>query len=162
MRPYPDKIVSSVFDITADFLREKGFRALLLDVDGTIAKTHSHALLSGVPEWVQNLKQRGVKVLLLSNRRRPGQVEPLAGQLSVPYIERAKKPRIHGFQRACALLDVPEGQTAAAGDKIYTDVWGARRAGVYAIFVSPADTRMPTLPIRKLIEKPFMKERHHV
>lgn len=49
----------------------------------------------------------------------------------------AHKPSPENYLKAAALMDVPKEQVIFIGDQIFTDIWGARLAGIYSILVQP-------------------------
>ena len=50
------------------------------------------------------------------------------------------KPLPRAFRRGMELLNLPPGQVAVVGDQLFTDVFGAKRLGLYAILVNPLST----------------------
>lgn len=53
------------------------------------------------------------------------------------YIFKAGKPGIAGYRRAMERLGTTENTTLFVGDQLFTDVWGAKRAGIVAYLVKP-------------------------
>ena len=45
----------------------------------------------------------------------------------------ASKPSRKGYERAMADMGTDKDSTLFVGDQIFTDVWGAKRTGIYAI-----------------------------
>ncbi|MDO4580997.1 MAG: YqeG family HAD IIIA-type phosphatase [Bacillota bacterium] len=136
----PDLHVAAVTDIPLAELWQNGVRGLLFDVDNTIALWRSPELSAEVRRWFAELPALGFCACLLSNSDR-ARVEPLAAALNIPYIYRAKKPAAAGFKRAGDLLRLDKRQLAMVGDQLFTDIYGARRAGIYAILVDYIDPR---------------------
>lgn len=59
------------------------------------------------------------------------------GDLGIRYVGHAGKPGTGGFLRAMEEAgEIPE-HTAMVGDKLLTDMLGARRSGVLALMVEP-------------------------
>ena len=47
---------------------------------------------------------------------------------------------------------------AAVGDQLFTDVWGANRAGIVSILTRPIyEDTVPFIKFKRLLEKPFLK-----
>ena len=57
--PFPQRIFSRVTDITPALLAGLGVRGILLDIDGTIAPTHTPLPPQEVRDWLDTLKQAG-------------------------------------------------------------------------------------------------------
>ena len=53
------------------------------------------------------------------------------------YIYKAGKPKTAGYERAMQRMKTDAQTTLFVGDQIFTDVWGANRAGIYTILVKP-------------------------
>ena len=68
--------------------------------------------------------------MILSNNRSSRRVETFCSQLGIRYVGHAGKPKTRGYREAMALAGAPPGETAMLGDKLLTDVLGARRSGV--------------------------------
>lgn len=58
-------------------------------------------------------------------------------QVQVQYIFKAGKPKISGYERAMELMGTDRGNTLFVGDQIFTDVYGANRAGIHTILTRP-------------------------
>ena len=60
-----------------------------------------------------------------------------------------------GYRKAVALLGLPEEKIFAVGDQIYTDIWGANRAGIKAVLTEPFTLREEIqIVLKRLLEKP--------
>ena len=53
------------------------------------------------------------------------------------------------------------GETLFVGDQIFTDIWGANRAGMDTILTDPVDrsTDEIQIVIKRFLERPFRRER---
>ena len=58
-------------------------------------------------------------------------------QLGISYVGHADKPSRKGFRQAMERIGVSPEQTAMLGDKLLTDVLGAKRSGISALMVEP-------------------------
>ena len=154
----PDKMVADVTSITLPFLRDKGIKALLLDIDGTLMPTKASQPTSDVFAWIDVMKSGGIKLFILSNSRRGWRVKELGGRIEAPFLHLSRKPFKGGYLKALAALGLPPESAAMVGDQIFTDILGANRCGIYSILVRSTDTDLWYHPLRRLAEKPFMKE----
>lgn len=145
----PDEYVKSVFEIDFEALYEKGFRALIFDIDNTLVPQDEDASKPTV-ELFERLASLGFKAFILSNNSEK-RVSRFANAVSVPYLSRARKPLKRGYNRALSLLKAEGEHAVFVGDRLLTDVFGAKRAGIYCILVEylKKDGERPNL-IRKI------------
>lgn len=57
--------------------------------------------------------------------------------VQVQYLFKAGKPGRAGYEQAMQMLQCDVTNTLFVGDQLFTDVWGARRCGIYSILVQP-------------------------
>lgn len=136
----PRARLKSVTAITPEWLRERGLKAILLDLDNTLVpyKTYGEAP-QGLLEWLQILKEAGIQVMLVSNgsRRR---VHYWREKLEVPGFGPAGKPWF-GFRKALRRLALSPREVAVVGDQLFTDVLGGNLIGAYTVLVPPLSKR---------------------
>ena len=133
----PDQVFDRYTRITPQFLRERGVRLLLCDLDYTLAPRSVSAPDGALRAWLDRCREAGVTVAILSNNRSPRRVEAFCGALGIWYVGHAGKPSVKGFRRAMDQAGAGPEETAMLGDKLLTDVLGARRSGVKALMVEP-------------------------
>jgi uncharacterized protein len=133
----PKEIVYSIAAIDVARLRERGFDALLLDMDNTLLPWKDSVVPAFAIEWVRQAKAAGMKVCIVSNTHRPSRLKSIAESLGVEFVARALKPRSKGFDLAMARLCSTPDRTVMIGDQLLTDVWGGNRAGMHTILVRP-------------------------
>ena len=131
---YPDLYLDSVKNINPELLRKKNIKGLIIDVDNTLID-YDRNLIEGAESWSKNLKDEGIRCIILSNSNKKDKVEKVANTLDMPYILFAKKPLKSGFLRACELIKLRPEEVAAVGDQIFTDVIGANRCNMFSILV---------------------------
>ena len=152
--PIPDFRFRRLCDIGPDFLKRRGIRLLLMDLDNTISPYRVGAPTEETLSWSERMTAAGIRLFIVSNNRgnRPETFSRLVG---VPYLKLAKKPSRRGLRRAMELEGIPPGETALVGDQIYTDVLAANRAGVASILVEPIRLSNPLHAVRYALELPF-------
>ena len=137
-RYMPKYRFKSVCDITADFLKQKGIKGLLLDIDNTLIYDETLTPLPGVKEWVQRMQSEDIPLVIVSNAIAP-RVYITAKRLGIKeYIYSAKKPKPDGLLRAAEKLGLPIDSLAMVGDQLKTDMLAANTAGATAIFTDRA------------------------
>jgi len=87
----PEVVFDSVKDIDFNYLNEKGIKGILLDIDNTLIDMQK-VMPVGIYEWVQEAKNRGFKVAILSNTNKKEKLDPISKSLGIDYISFAKKP----------------------------------------------------------------------
>ena len=72
----------------------------------------------------------------MSNNKEP-RVKMFHDDVHVPYIYKAGKPSVKGYIRAVEMMGLTREQVLFVGDQLFTDVYGAKRAGMRNILVKP-------------------------
>ena len=133
----PDRLYADYTAITPQMLQSWGIRLLLCDLDYTLAPRSVARPDKQVLAWVQAMKDAGIEVMILSNNRSSARVEEFCKDMGITYVGHAGKPAKRGYREAMAKAGVTEKETAMLGDKLLTDVLGARRSGLLAMMVEP-------------------------
>jgi len=48
-------------------------------------------------------------------------------------------------------------ETIAIGDQLFTDIWGANRAGMHSLLVKPMESKEEIqILVKRLLERPFL------
>ena len=135
---HPDYRFHRIWEITPEWLRQRGIEVLLLDVDNTLTNHNNPNVPPQVEGWISSMREAGVKLLILSNNK-AGRVAPFAEGFGLGWVARAAKPLGHGVRRACRTLGTSQPQLAIIGDQIFTDVLCGRWAGITSILVDPME-----------------------
>ncbi|MFZ3172155.1 MAG: YqeG family HAD IIIA-type phosphatase [Carboxydocellales bacterium] len=153
----PDLMITKLEAINAEVLEKHQLQAIIVDLDNTILPWRGKDISDQTKQWFQLNIQAGIKFCIVSNNS-SRRVSRLAGDLGIPAISRAAKPRRKNFRRALRVLDTAPENTAVVGDQIFTDVLGGNRMGLFTILVSPINKYefIGTRLVRKL-EKLFLK-----
>ena len=152
----PDGVYPSVYQIGGGDLARRGISLLLADLDNTLARYGQPEPDPALQVWKDSLTAAGVDLFLLSNSRKPRRAERFARSLDIPFLGHAGKPGTGGFYRAMEQMGRTSAQTAMVGDQIFTDVLGAKRAGVLALMVEPIRLAgNPGRYLRYAVEEPF-------
>ena len=96
----PDRLFETYEEVTPEYLRQRGIRLLLSDLDYTLAPKYVPHPDDRVREWLRRMEEGGVQVMILSNNRSSHRVETFCRELGIPYVGHAQKPRTTGFHRA--------------------------------------------------------------
>ena len=134
-RFYPDEYMDSAYQIEFARLYQEGYRGVIFDIDNTLVPHGAPADKQAKALFVQ-LKELGYQCCLLSNNKEP-RVKMFNDEVQVEYIFKAGKPKVSGYERAMELMGTDKGNTLFVGDQIFTDVYGAKRAGLRTILTRP-------------------------
>ena len=132
---YPDVYLDSTYVIKFDELYRQGYRGVIFDIDNTLVP-HGAPADERAKVLFAHLKELGFQCCLLSNNQKP-RVEMFNKEIQVHYIENAHKPSVKNYRRAMELMHTDLKSTLFVGDQLFTDVYGARRTGMYSILVKP-------------------------
>ena len=92
--------------------------------------------LDGARQYFKELKQIGFTTCLISNNKEP-RVKSFCDKVDSDYIFKAGKPLPGGYEEGIRKMKTTKENTLFIGDQIFTDVLGAKRAGLYTIMVKP-------------------------
>ncbi len=67
--------VRRVTDLKADELKRLGIKGLALDIDNTIAYDSVLTFIEGVPEWIQTMREGGIRLVIVSMPCPPGRAK---------------------------------------------------------------------------------------
>ena len=84
------------------------------------------------------LRTIGFETCIISNNKEY-RVKPLADACGSSYVSKAGKPSPVNYIKAMEIMGTDKGNTFFVGDQLFTDVWGANKAGIMSILVKPID-----------------------
>ena len=132
---YPTKYLDSSYSIDYEQLYRSGIRGLIYDIDNTLVE-HGMPATERAIKLFEQLRSIGFDTCLISNNKEP-RVKPFADAVGSKYVYDAHKPSRKNYIRAMELMGTDTGNTYFIGDQIFTDVYGANRAGTPSILVKP-------------------------
>lgn len=153
----PDYVFDRFLSVTPEFIKAKGIRCILSDIDNTLVTYDDAIPTDEVITWLSSMEENGITVAFLSNNSN-ARVKKFAENLSNVWYADAKKPLTGKAKKVLATLGFLPKETAFLGDQIFTDVWTGNFLGVaLTILVPPIkDKRDPFTQGKRLLEKPFM------
>lgn len=137
----PTRIVDDLRDIDLAALHAQGKRLILLDVDNTLVPWRQEDIPEWVFEWIAGGRAVGLEFCILSNTRRHARLARLSERLDIPFLRGRFKPSRAMYAMALAQFGVQPEQAIMLGDQLFTDVLGANRSGIDAIWVRPMTRR---------------------
>lgn len=152
---FPNAECKSTYDIDFQRYYDQGYRGIIFDIDNTLVP-HNAGPTSQVIAFMKHLKEIGFSVCLLSNNKEP-RVAAFNEPLQVYYIFKAGKPSKKGYQRAMEQMHTLSENTLFVGDQLFTDVWGAKRTGIFSILVKPIHPKEEIqIVLKRRLEKPIL------
>ena len=152
----PHRVLDCYTQVTPQMLGSLGIQLLLCDLDYTLAPKSVPRPDETLRAWLADCQAAGITVMILSNNRSSRRVETFCRDLGISYVGHAGKPGVRGYREAMERAGVPAEHTAMLGDKLLTDVLGARRSGVLALMVEPLGGPVgPWNHVLHLLQRPF-------
>ena len=157
----PDFYCDDIYGITPEYIKEKGIDAVILDIDNTLIGHNVPMPDEKVMAHLRLLESEGIKLCVVSNNRYE-RVKNFSEKIGVRFfVHDALKPKARGYLLAAKEMELDKKNIGAVGDQIFTDVWGARRAGCFAIYTTPIHQGGAGffIAVKRLLEKPFLRKR---
>ena len=132
----PTVKLDKITDISVELLNKLNIKALILDVDNTLSTHHGMVLCDGLSDWLNNMRENGIKLVILSNSTKK-RVKPFAEKIDLDFLSTGLKPLFTGYLRAVKRLGVKKRQVAIVGDQIFTDVLGGNSVFIKTILLTP-------------------------
>ena len=149
---YPDAWVDSTYEIDFEQYYKEGYRAVIFDIDNTLVPHGAPADERSIALF-KRLHALGYRTLLLSNNKEP-RVKPFAEAVEADYIYKAGKPAVGNYLAACERMGVAKEETLFVGDQLFTDIWGAKNAGLRNILVKPINPKEEIqIVLKRYLEK---------
>ena len=152
LKLYPDNWVDSAYEIDYEGLYREGMRGLLFDIDNTLVPHGADADMRA-KELLGRLGELGFRICLISNNKEE-RVRRFNREIHVYEIHKANKPSVSAYRRAMELTRTNERNTVFIGDQLFTDIYGANRAGIRTYLVKPMDPKEEIqIVLKRYLEK---------
>lgn len=150
---YPDIWLDSAYEINFEEMKKRGIHALIFDIDNTLVP-HGAPADDRAIALFRRLHELGFSMMLLSNNKEPRVKSFCDAVEGAAYIYKAGKPGRKGYEKAMERMDSDRKTTVFIGDQLFTDVWGAKRCGIYSILVKPIDKKEEIqIVLKRYLEK---------
>ncbi|MBQ8638249.1 MAG: YqeG family HAD IIIA-type phosphatase [Lachnospiraceae bacterium] len=132
---YPKAECESAYMIDYREAYQKGIRGIIFDIDNTLVP-HGAPADGKALALFEQLRSMGFQTCLISNNQEP-RVKPFAQAVGSAYVSDAHKPSRKNYRKAMELMGTDCASTLFVGDQLFTDVFGANRAGIPSCLVMP-------------------------
>ncbi len=138
-RFYPDIYYESTYIIDFEKYYKDGYRGVIFDIDNTLVPHGAPADERSIALF-KMLKEIGFDSVLLSNNKKP-RVAMFNEPIGTHMIWKAGKPSPDNYRKAMELMKTDTSNTLFVGDQLFTDIWGAKNAGIKALLVKPMNPK---------------------
>lgn len=153
----PDEYVDNIYSIDLDALIKRNIYGILIDLDNTLLPWNSYVVDERLKNWIQQCAQKNIKLCIISNNKAK-RIRCCSELLMIPAVTGSVKPIKTVFRKGLRVLGLEPSQAAVVGDQLLTDVFGAKRMGMYAILVKPiSDNEFIWTKIMRYIERQLLK-----
>ena len=136
----PDMYKKNIYEINYEKLKKMGKKYLFFDLDNTIISYLQNKPTKENKILFDKLKKMGFEVFIFSNSP-SNRLEPFEKELNVKAFSGNMKPLKKGYKRVLSKYNKDE--CVFIGDQIMTDVIGAKRNGLYVIFIDRINNKEP-------------------
>ena len=153
----PDYMFRTFDEVTPEFLSELGVRAVLADIDNTLAPYEQPEPDERIKDWITSLAAAGISVAFVSNNDHE-RVELFNATLGVPAYPKSGKPFKKNLVKAMTAVGGTRETIVVLGDQLLTDALAGHNLGVRRIIVPPIrDKKSGFFRFKRWLERPFVK-----
>ena len=153
----PDYMFRKYDDVTPDFLENIGVRALIIDIDNTLAPYEQPEPDERIRNWIASLAEAGIGIAFVSNNDWE-RVELFNRTLGVPAYAKSGKPFKKNLVKAMNDLGGTLETTVMLGDQLLTDALAGHNLGVRCLIVPPIrDKKNAFFRFKRWLEKPVVR-----
>ena len=154
----PEYMFDSYRDVTPQFLSSLGIKALLIDIDNTLAPYEQSEPDESIIAWFASLEAAGIKAALISNNH-PPRVELFNKKLGIDAYADSGKPGGKTLIKAMEKMGVSAAETAGLGDQLLTDTLAVHRLGMISMIVPPIkDKANAFFKFKRLLERRYVRK----
>lgn len=153
----PDLYIENIYKLDLNYIKKKSIKGILIDLDNTLLPWDSMCIEDKLKSWTKYCLKEGISLCIISNNRY-NRIKYCSELLGIPAVFGSLKPCKRAFKKGMDILGTLPEQTAVLGDQIFTDIFGAKRMGLYAILVKPISRReLYWTRIMRILEQRLLK-----
>ena len=154
----PDYMFRTFDEITPAFLTSLGVKAILADIDNTLAPYEQPEPDERIKGWIASLAEAGIGIAFVSNNDWE-RVNRFNATLGVPASAKSGKPFKKNLVKAMNDLGGTLETTVMLGDQLLTDALAGHNLGVKRLIVPPIrDKKNAFFRFKRWLEKPVVKK----
>ena len=151
----PAQAANRLTDLDLADLHARGKRLILLDVDNTLVHHNADAAEPEIAAWVARARELGFDLCIISNTNRHERLAAIAASVGIETVRGRMKPSRKMFAMALAKFGKTPDEALMVGDQLMTDVLGANRAGIDAVWVAqmPGSREFVGTRVNRVLER---------
>ena len=154
----PDYMFRTFDEITPEFLRELGVKAILADIDNTLAPYEQPEPDQRIKGWIASLAEAGIGIAFVSNNDWE-RVNRFNATLGVPAYAKSGKPFKKNLIKAMNDLGGTLETTVMLGDQLLPEALAGHNLGVKCLIVPPIrDKKNAFFKFKRWLEKPVVRK----
>lgn len=152
----PNIYIKDIYQIPIAKLKKDGIKALVFDLDNTIAMTSEKCPNDKVVKYFKTLK-KDFTLFILSNSPRK-RVKPFGDKLEVKYYHLSLKPSTRNMRRLLRENSLAKEDIVLIGDQYMTDMLLAKKLNIKTILVDPISNKeFKITSINRFLERRILK-----
>ena len=154
----PDLMTEHYYNVTPDLLTQAGIRALICDIDNTLATYEQPDPPKQLVQWCREMREAGIQIAFVSNNTEE-RVSRFNRAFGYPAYPDSGKPSPKQLRHAMEVMGTDITSTAVLGDQLLTDALAGKLCGLFVIIVPPiADKKTLFFRCKRWLEKPYIRE----
>lgn len=152
-----DMYAKTIEQVNYKKLKDKGIKALIFDLDNTLAYIDNDEPSEKVKKLIKKLK-RDFDIYILSNNFNKKRVSYFSNAIGVDYVYAAIKPSSFGIKKIQKKKNYEKAEMAIIGDQIMTDVLAGNRYGILTVLVETLAVKdLKITALNRMIERRKIK-----
>ena len=149
----PKEILNRFTELDINKLKDRGFKAVFIDVDNTITAPTVGELTPEAMKFIEDIKDAGITPIIVSNNTK-NRVKSFVKDYDVDFYHMALKPFPFIFWKICRKYNYKTNECVVLGDQLLTDILGANLSGCYGIYTKQLQEKdTPLTKINRKLEK---------
>ena len=155
----PHYFEDNFFNINFDKLKKDGIKLIITDIDNTLVPYAVATPTQKINRLFEKLQMMGFDICFLSNNQSQ-RVDVFNEGLGYYSVSLSRKPLPYGYKQCMQYHNCTKEETVFIGDQLFTDILGAKLAGIKCILVKPIKTNDEEFFIRlkRSFEKFILKK----
>lgn len=135
----PNYYIRKYTSLRPEFLKEKGIKLLVCDIDNTLVPHDVNLPDEEVKRFLKKIQEAGIRVVFISNNVEERVKTFVDGcELENPiYYHFACKPLPFSYRKMVKNMSVQRKEVAVLGDQLMTDMLGANMMRFFTILTAP-------------------------
>jgi len=131
----PNRYYKDIYGINYKKLKKEGIKALLFDLDNTLALISEGLPPKKVLDFINKLSKE-FDIYIVSNNNYD-RIEKFCKPFNVDFVSFSLKPLAKGFKTVRKKKNYKRNEMCVIGDQLMTDIFGGNRYKCFTILVDP-------------------------